>query len=40
MESMTVFWYVVLAVLLLPAGWLVWFGLDELVRPARPRAAR
>jgi hypothetical protein len=40
MELLTVFWYVVIAVLLLPAVWLVWFGLDELVRPARPRTAR
>jgi hypothetical protein len=40
MELLTAFWYVVIALLVLPAVWLTWFGLDELIRPARPRAVR
>ena len=40
MESLTVFWYVVIAVLIAPALWVAWFALDELVRPVRPRGAR
>jgi hypothetical protein len=40
MESVTVFVYVLIAVLIAPVAWLVWFGLDELIRPARPRVAR
>jgi len=37
MESVTVFVYVVIAVLIAPVAWFAWFGFDELLRPARPR---
>jgi hypothetical protein len=40
MESVTVFVYILIAVLIAPALWFVWFGLDELFRPTRPRLAR
>ena len=40
MESVTVFIYVLIAASIAPVAWLVWFGLDELIRPARPRVAR
>ncbi len=40
MESLTVFWYVVIAVLFAPVVWVAWFALDEVVRPGRPRGAR
>jgi len=40
MESLTVFWYVLIAVLFAPVVWVAWFALDEVVRPARPRGAR
>jgi hypothetical protein len=40
MATVTIFEYGVIALLLAPLAWLLWFGLDELVRPARPRAHR
>ena len=40
MESVTVFIYVLIAASIAPVAWLVWFVLDELIRPARPRVAR
>lgn len=40
MESVTVFVYVLIGVLIAPVAWFVWFGLDELLRPSRPRFAR
>jgi hypothetical protein len=40
MATVTVFEYILIATLLAPVIWVVWFGLDELVRPARPRGAR
>jgi hypothetical protein len=40
METVTVFVYVVVGVLFAPMIWLLWFGLDELIRPVRPRSAR
>ena len=39
MESVTVFVYIVIAVLIAPVAWFVWFGLDELLRPVRRRPA-
>ena len=39
METVTVFVYILVAVLLAPAIWFAWFGLDELLNPARSRRA-
>ena len=39
METVTVFVYIVVAMLLAPAIWFVWFGLDELFNPPGPRHA-
>jgi hypothetical protein len=39
MATVTVFEYIVIAALLAPAVWFVWFGLDELIRPTGPRSA-
>jgi hypothetical protein len=39
MESVTVLMYVLIGMFLAPAAWFVWFGLDEVLRPARPRSA-
>ena len=39
MESVTVLVYVLIALLAAPVAWLVWFGLDELLRPAQARGA-
>jgi hypothetical protein len=40
MATVTVFEYILIVALLAPVIWFVWFGLDEVVRPARPRGAR
>ena len=39
METVTVFVYILVAVLLAPAIWFVWFGLDELLDRAGSRHA-
>jgi hypothetical protein len=39
MESVTVLLYFVLALVAAPVAWFVWFGLDEIFRPARTRSA-
>jgi hypothetical protein len=39
-ETVTVLVYVLIAILFAPVIWVLWFGLDELMRPARPKAAR
>jgi hypothetical protein len=39
MESVTVFVYVVLALVAAPVAWFVWFVLDEIFRPAQTRSA-
>ena len=40
MHTVTVFVYILIAILFAPLVWLVWFALDELFSPTRARLAR